>query len=80
MRRLLDNQKVLKEIVGTVIFKNIKGKKETMERKERFKALVNNDVFWSHLEIVFRPTSVLVGLLESNSSNLADIYKVETID
>ena len=79
VRRIIDNRKVLKQLVDSSAFECIKGTAEVKPKKELFASLIKNDVFWTKLEEmekILKPTSIIVGLLESNECSLSEIYTI----
>ena len=79
VRGVLYNKKVLKQIVETTVFANIKATKKVKPKKEKFMALIRDDAFWEKLELIeltLRPTSVIVGILEADACCLSDIYRI----
>jgi hypothetical protein len=71
VRRVLDNKIILQQLVNTNLFNGIKETQMIKPKKDLFRSLINNDNFWSRLKEVeetLRPTSELIGILESNSS------------
>ena len=79
VRRLIDNQKVLKQLIDSSVFDRIKGTAKVKPKKDLFASLIKNDVFWTNLEEmekILKPTSIIVGLLESNECCLSEIYTI----
>lgn len=79
VKRVLHNKQVLKQLVDTTVFANIKSTKTVKEKKETFLAHIKDDTFWKKLEeveMILKPTSVIIGILESDTCCLSDIYRI----
>jgi hypothetical protein len=79
VRRVLENKVVLKQLIETAVFIGIKETKKVKPKKQLFSSLIKNDNFWASLEVAekaLRPTSKAVGVLESDTCCLSDIYKL----
>jgi hypothetical protein len=79
VKRVLENQKVLRQLVESNVFERIKETAKVKPKKVLFATLIKNEMFWTALqdvEKILKPTSKIVGLLESNDCTLSDIYKI----
>lgn len=79
VERVLINKNVLKQLIDTNVFASITGTSKVKQKKERFRSLVNDCNFWKRLEeieVILKPTSTIVGILERDTCCLSDIYRI----
>ena len=79
VKRILENKLVLKQLIHTTAFNDIQQTRELAIKKKRFYSLIDDGAFWDRVQVaesILRPTSKAVGLLESDSCCISDIYRL----
>lgn len=74
-KRVLQNKEVLQQLAVSPVVTSMSG--SALRAMNDFVAIVHDSGFWADLlevERILAPTSVLIGLLESNEGTLADVY------